>query len=445
MKRRLLWAFTCLTLVIPTLSSGAVTLVEKDEWKVQMGGFVETDFVRDSKRSFTEVVGNNAVDRDGSFKGDNPRMQSSIRNSRLAFTVLPPEQNEWKTKGYFEFDLLGYDPSVSTAAPTQSEGSFYSNPTMRVRHGFLNAEKNGWTILAGQYWTLFGWQPTYVVTTASVPPGPGVIYQRTPQVTFMKNMMLGETSKLQVGASIARPSQRDAGTPNLDAGVKYSFSGLSAGFASPSGDVKAEPMSIAVSGTMRSFATANSAAYTDGLTKTSGSGLAVDMSIPVLPSSDGKETANTLTLTGEMSAGTGYADAFPSWTGGLPQLPAGSGAANATNLDGGQGGYLTADPTSFQLVKLQSWNAQLQYHLPGDCASFVTLGHSELSASNLDVLLLATQATAYKKVSMNFVNVFHDFTAQIRGAVEYAKFTTTYLDDVTASDDRYQVSAYFRF
>ena len=37
------------------------------------------------------------------------------------------------------------------------------------------------------------------------------------------------------------------------------------------------------------------------------------------------------------------------------------------------------------------------------------------------------------------------FSTQIRGAIEYAKLTTHYVDTVSAHDDRYQINAYFRF
>src|SRR4051812_26689807 len=91
---------TMLRLVISLLNSEpahcAVTLLDKDEWKFQVGGFVETDMINDTTRSFTEVVGNGAVARSNTFAGDNGRTQFSVRNSRFAFTVLAPVQNGWK-------------------------------------------------------------------------------------------------------------------------------------------------------------------------------------------------------------------------------------------------------------------------------------------------------------------------------------------------------------
>lgn len=442
MKRSLAIAFSLFFLGISGASHATITLVEKDDWKVLTSGFVEMDAFRDSRRSFTEVIANSPVDRPGTFSGENGRMQFSVRNSRLAFTFLPPQQGEWKSKGYLEFDLIGYDPAPS--ATTQSEGSFLTNPTFRMRHAYIDMQNNGWEVIAGQYWTLFGWEPTYVLTTASVPPAPGTVYQRTPQLTGMKTCAIGEQGKLQSGVSIARPSQRDSSMPNIDAGVKFSWAGLGSGFSSYVGDAKVEPMSVALSGTMRQFSTATSANVADGMTKSNGTAFAVNAMLPILPSSDGKDLSNTITVTGEFSSGKGYADAFPGWTGGLAQLPSGAtGGASTSNIDAGQGGYDAGN--SYQLVKLQSWNAEVQYHFPTEMHSFATAGYTQLSSSNINGLGPAKTSPLYDRTGLYFVNLFHDLTPQVRVAVEYAKVTTHYVDDVSASDDRYQISGYLRF
>src|SRR4051812_21094156 len=211
-------AFLALTLTFlfsPIKANASVTLLDKDEWKVMLSGFAETDMINDNTRSLTEVAGNNPVDRLNSLAGDNGRTQFSVRNSRFAFTVLPPLQHDMKVKGYLEFDLLGYDPGVSTTQPTNTEASFYTNPTLRVRHAYVSSEKEGCQFLIGQYWTLFGWNPNYVMTTASVPPVSGNVYQRTPQVTFIHTSNWGEGDKIQYGLSVARPSERDSDIPNI--------------------------------------------------------------------------------------------------------------------------------------------------------------------------------------------------------------------------------------
>lgn len=432
-----------LALILWTSASHAtVTLLEKDEWKVMMSGFVEMDNILDSRRSLTEVAGSAPIDRPGTLAGDNGRLQSSLRNSRFAFTVLPPMQSDWKIKGYLEMDFLGYNPAPSTS---QSESAFFTNPTLRLRHSYLSGEKNGWTTLAGQTWTLFGWQPYYVMTTVSVPPAPGELYQRTPQITEVKAIELGESSRLQVAASLTRPSQRDSQTPNLDVGVRYAYAGFKAAFASPSGEINAEPTSVALSGTFRSFETPDSASAAAGKKIHNGNGVAFDLMLPILPAASKDDVGNSLTLTGEFSTGSGFGDEFPSWTANLAPMSAGSGAAGIagfTNLDAGQGGYDGGD--SFHLLTLQAWNAQLQYHLPGACRSFVNVGYGELKAYGLGGLVTFSK-TGYDRSSVLFVNYFHDVTKQIRVAAEYANFSTHYVDDVKAHDDRYQITGYFRF
>ena len=65
---------------------------------------------------------------------------------------------------------MGFDPPP----PATSETAFYTSPTLRVRHYYLQAEKDAWKLIAGQYWTLFGWQAAYVLPSLSVAPAPGV-------------------------------------------------------------------------------------------------------------------------------------------------------------------------------------------------------------------------------------------------------------------------------
>jgi hypothetical protein len=156
--------------LLKALSATAVTLVEKDEWKVNLGGFVELDNIYDSTRSLPETLGNAPINRPSTVKGDTPQTQISVRHSRFSFTILAPNFNEWKSKAYLEMDFLGYNPSPSTSAPTNSESSFYTTPTMRLRHGYMALEKSGWTLLLGQSWSFFGWDPYYVLSTVSPSP-----------------------------------------------------------------------------------------------------------------------------------------------------------------------------------------------------------------------------------------------------------------------------------
>src|ERR1700679_3151259 len=87
----------------------AQTLLDKDDWHIQLSGFVEFDSITDTTRSLLETPGNTPIDRAGTFNGSNGRTQFSIRNSRFALDVNAPPVDGVKSRGYLEMDFLGYD------------------------------------------------------------------------------------------------------------------------------------------------------------------------------------------------------------------------------------------------------------------------------------------------------------------------------------------------
>lgn len=455
MNTKLLGTVLAIVCLQATAAHATVTLLDSD-WKVTMSGFLETDMMHDSTRSYTEIIGNSPVLKHGTFGGDNGRTVFSDRNSRLNFTVTAPEQNGWKTKGVLEIDFLGYDPNggagtaTGTVTPGNSEASFYSNSTPRMRHAYLMAENSeAWQFIAGQAWSTFGWQPTYLPATISLPPVPGSLFQRTAQVTAVKTYNLNDKSSIKGLASLERPSQRDGNLPNIVIGAKYSLDTYRAGYASTYGDVKTEPMSVAISGNFKRFTTPNSTTSTGVENNYNGSAVAVDFMIPVLPAADKDSVGNTLMLTGEFSTGTGYADALPNWTGGLSQMPNtvnSAPMASTTDLDAGQGGYDAAG--NFSLVRLQTANLTLQYQLPSENRMFITAGYTQLTASNMGDMAgtATTVGGVYDKADLFFINFYRDISKVIRVAVEYDRGQSHYYADGTApTNDRYQASAWFRF
>lgn len=435
-----------------------LTLVEKDQWKFSMAGFAELDTIVDSTRSFTEVVGNGAVARPETLNGETGRTQMSIRNSRLDFILDAPETDGWKSKGFFEFDLLGYDPAPGTpTGAVNSEASFFNNPTFRVRHVYLAAEKDGWQLMGGQYWMLLGWQPYYFMPSIQPAPQPGMLYGRTSQVRGTKNWDVASDSTLQAAVGVMRPPQRDASYPGLEGGLRFAWSGRNSGFtAGATGAQKAQPMSVAVSGALREFempASPDMTVPTRDRVHLPGMALAVDALMPVLSSADGKDVSNTLTLGGEFTTGKGYGDQFASWTGGLPN-PLASGSSVTTlernvNIDGGIGAFDSSG--RFQLVNLQTFNAYFQYHLPSECRTWFSGGYGRLFSNNVDLLTVgATGKTAggsvpYHRTEALFGNVFHDLTKALRVGVEYAYTRTGYQDGEVAHNNRYQLSMWFLF
>lgn len=446
---------------LPVPAHAAVTLLDKDQWKVTMGGFVEMDTISDSVRSFTEVIGNTPVDRPETINGAVGRTQFSIRNTRLDFGVEAPEVDGWKTRGYLEFDLLGYDPGTtlksagggaSVAASTNTEGGFFDNPALRVRHAYISAESDGWQLMAGQYWALLGWQPDYFMPSVQVAPVPAMLYSRTPQLRAVKTLDVADGQTLQAAIGVMRPPQRDAEYPGLELGARWALASRASGFTGgASGAMKAQPMSVGISGAFRELSapqnpTATPSAANSASTDYPGTALAIDALIPVLASSDGKDVSNTLTLGGEFTVGTGYGDEFNSWTGNLPSpLNSGSSPYSNINLDAGIGGYNSAD--AFSLIHLTTWNTYLQYHLNQAARTAFALGASQLYSSNVDSLMSSSpgKVFTYDREQAAFVNMMHDFSDQIRVGVEYAFIRTTYSDGEMASDNRYQVSFWYIF
>src|SRR4051794_34174588 len=143
MGRNMRYCTAILLVMISQVSYSAVNLVEKDNWKIDVSGFLETDFFHDTTRSFAEVIGNSPVVPPN---GELGRTQFSVRNSRLAFNVMAPIYENWKSRGYMEFDLMGFDPAPGAS---NTEAGYFNNPTFRLRHGYVNTEKNGWQFLVG--------------------------------------------------------------------------------------------------------------------------------------------------------------------------------------------------------------------------------------------------------------------------------------------------------
>ena len=402
------------------------------KWKLDVGGFIALDAIKDSTQGIGEVIGNGPVARPGS-SGDRGRLQVSAKHSRIHLTLLPPIEDGWRSKGYLEGDFLGSSGAIS------SEQSFYSNGNFRIRHAYFNLEKDGWKFLVGQTSILFGFVPTYLLATVSVIPGPAQIYQRTPQLQAGKTIAISENQELEVTAAVTRPTQSESELPNLDLATRWKHRGRLGRMNLMSGESRLEPTSVALSGTFREFRTANPT--TLETSQTSGAALAINFLFPIIASNDLSETQG-LTFTASFTTGKGYADLLSGWSGNLSRFP--QNTNDPTRLDAGEGGYDAAGV--FNLVPIHTWNAQLQYHFASHHPTWMTAGVGKLWASDVANLgPVVTGRTLYNDVSFYFINLARDLTSQIRLAIEYSPKAVKYVDDVSARNDRYQLMALYRF
>jgi hypothetical protein len=101
------------------------------------------------------------------------------------------------------------------------------------------------------------------------------------------------------------------------------------------------------------------------------------------------------------------------------------------------------------LIHLATLNAQLQYTM--NEKNWLDAGYAQLYSSNVNSLvdpvtgLTSAGKNPYNREQVAFVNVFHDFTSQIRMGVEYDYTKTTYNDGWAGRNERYQASAWFFF
>lgn len=408
-------------------------------WRLLFSGFAELDLLQDTRPSFLEVANNFPVTGPDTPRGPKHRKQISIRNSRFNLTLLPPGQETWKTKIFTELDFMGNRLNYPL---WESRDLYYTDPALRFRHYYFSAEHDGWQFLVGQTWSLFGWQPTYQAATVSISPGPGTLSQRLKQfLTIRTYESFG--NKWQLGLAFSSAASKQGQIPNVDFGARYSSGSRASGFSSASGEIRMEPLSSALSGTFRKFGYGAVNSTSDDLHRVTAYAGAFNVLVPVIASSDGQSFANTLTFAGEYSRGTGYGGNFGGWSGNLPQFPWDSESVE-TYMNKGYGGFDSRG--KFHLFQLESFSAQLQYHFPGEKRFFSTLGVAALRSLNVRGLgPVPGGFVAYDQAGMSFLNLMHDFTKRIRGAIEYAHFTTKYIDGSEDFSDRYQLSFYFRF
>lgn len=428
---------------------------------VEVHGFAQADYISDSTMSFNETVGDGKVIIPGvtspatvaSRTGDNGFTQFSLRNSRISLAAKE-SASDWNFKGYIETDFLGIN---NGAAVGDNAYKFWSQPTLRMRHAYVEADQtDGWMIMAGQYWTLFGWNMDYVLSTVAEAPVMATAYERIPQLRIQKSFGDASGFQLQADISAEQPDQEISQVPTQLAGVRFLFNDMKGFFCSATGADKLMPLSLGISGRNALFV------WGDGLSKPIpdkldqsiwASAIAADVLIPVLPAAEGKDDPS-IVLTGEYTYGAGDtlpfngggfggSTAIGSYTSGAPALAAIPGNANSfTEIDNGavagKAGGLTP-------VQLQSFNGQIQITLPKSVGTIVSAGYGEIFCLNASIAQLGAAGPSYNDDANYFVNVMQDLSKSTRVALEYDTFMTHYVNGTQGTDNRLQLSTWYRF
>jgi hypothetical protein len=467
---------------------GVSLLVGK--WSTTLYGFVDADAIYDSTGSFNDLAGNSVVSRPGTYLGDNPRTQFSIRNSRLGFLMRAPQFHDVRASARIEMDFLGSNstPEANSQTVTNgaanaalpSEANFFTSPEPRIRHLFLKVENPIVDALFGQTWHLFGWQDAYHPNTVQYQGVPGELYSRTPQIRLSKTMK-SEDVTFDIAVAALRPPQRDSAVPEGAAAIHFAlnhWTGVQTQGATGTGIM---PASIAVSGDVRSFALPNynsSASNSDQYTSERACGaIAVDAFIPVIPG-DKAHMGNSLSILGEFVDGTGIADLYTGLTGGVgsPSLPSTISAVTTTTNAAGKGAagvasgtpetivttttpaplvdpglvYYDQFPTAsgdhtVHFIQWMTIRGGIQYYLPGLDGNMWVSANVAYVASNNDAQFGINPATTLKYMDWFDVNLMGNVTPAVRLGIEYANYSQHYNDEILAVDHRVQGSAFYIF
>jgi type II secretory pathway pseudopilin PulG len=406
---------------------------------LRLYGFVEADSIYDTTQSFTEEPDSNLVQKPSSILGQRSREQMSVRDSRLGLELdIPTTDSGWKTNGVIEVDFLGDNAENANPGTTpnpQTERDYYNNPSLRVRHAYVDLSKGEFDSKIGQYWSLFGWQPFYFPGEASVLASQGMLYRRFIQARVMDTRAISDGWTLETAADAAKPPEANSGSPEWQGGVRIASTKLT-GASINGAATTMVGLSAALTGVLIPIRTANIGSPT-------GQGAAFDFLVPIIPSSDGKSRDNTLIWAGEAAAGTGIGGLeYAGLALGVPGVTAATPGADGA-IDSGMGGLDSSG--NFELLRVRVFRSHLQYSLGKWAAS---IGYAQVEGRNLDRFSFGTNTNGLApKIQYGYVSAMYDPLAWLRFAGEVSQMRDTYDDPANryATNNRYQLSAYFIF
>ena len=449
------------------------------DWKLTIYGFAEADGMWDSTRSFNDGLNNNVVAHPTMQANRNPRLQATIRNSRLGFKAESPEFHGIRPSAVLEFDLFGNQPSVNSGGGSPgvasgtgatTEAAYFNNAAFRVRHAYLKIEDDFVDAVVGQTYYLLGWQNYFFGASCGFLGLPNELFNRTAQLRLSHTFAWNRAS-LDIAAGAFRPAQRDAGVPDGQAGLRLTINHWK-GITTPgSGGTDARAASIGVSGMVRQFKVDPHAPLPASPTPLIGWALAANVLLPIIPARDGTDRGNALTLTGEFVIGTGDADQYTGMTAGAT-MPNAYGLPPGTNIDY-TGAAVPADSTfaaplvgrpytpnvdpglvafdridGVHTINWQTFIFGLQYYLPPTGRVFVSGNYSQGKSNNI--------ASFYPPVapgqpwinslgvfqSSRYVdgNIFFDLTPAVRMGLSYQRVDQKLADGTNVHNNRCEMT-----
>jgi len=443
---------------VPVLATAAPGV--QSAWRTKLYGFIEFDAAHDTTQAYNDLGGwgSTALPLAYTYAGSHGRTQFTARNSRLGVFVNAPDYGGVRSSATLEADFMGNQPSDA------AESALITNGAFRLRVASLLLQTDYVDVLAGQAWALFGFEPFFLPASPFLLPVPGEVFKRDAQVR-VSHTFKSSGVDFEIGASANRPPQRDSEVPDIQAGLRLALNGWQ-GIHTPGTDGQRlvgpsrSPVTIAVSGAGRRFRTTNfqgtaAGTFPDPRSSDSatGYGLVADALIPVIPAASAEDRGNALTLTGQFSTGTGYADLLGGLVsnGGGPATPSAAYPAIPNSPDkyapNIQSGLVTFDNTgNLHTIDWQTFLVGLQYYLPPSGRVSISGNFAQAHSGNVAKWADPGQVSSiYTKTRYFDANLFWDVTPAIRTALSYQYLEQQFAHGDKAHNVRTELSAFFFF
>ncbi len=409
-------------------------------------GYLEGDAIHDTQRAVTDGYGGHPVlNLPGTVPGDNGRTVFSSRGTRLGLRFAAPEVSGVRVRGNFEMDFVGNSPfNPNARPPVGTETAFFTNATPRIRHGLMQVDSDIVTFWIGQTWNVMAFEAAFLPTSVQSQGLPGQLFGRNPQIRLSR-IFDAKVFSVEVVAAALRPPQENAEVPDLQGGIKLNLPGWTGVQSIGSTSTTISPASVAVTGAWRTFklatAAAVSGANTKSTTSVTGTAIAVDAFVPVLPAKERGGLA--ISLLGEATTGSGYSDLFSGLTGGagVGQPTGVSAATYATfqDLDPGTAGWDTNG-----ILRTVNWrtlllDAQISY------GKVILAGnYSNVYSDNVQLFTPAATGNWYQQTWWD-ANLIVDPWPGVRFGLEYARTLQRRVGGALANNSRLFLAGFFLF
>jgi hypothetical protein len=414
-------------------------------WQMGFYGWVELDTIYDTTQSFSETVLNQNISRPNTIAGDNPRYQATPKDSRIGYKVAAPAFGDLKASAQMEADFFGVVPSNAT------QDQSYTYAGIRLRQYYAKLETPVVDLLVGQTFDLFGWGGQgFFPNTPHNLGVMGEVFHRNVQLR-LSHVFETQPLSVEIAAAGVRPATRDSGTPDVQAGLKFTFNGWQGASAQGPRPAKSAPAALGLSAVGRRLAVTDFQSLAGDPQIARGWGAVVSLFLPIIPSR-GKDLSNTFSVTGEVSTGTGIADLYLTLNGGVlfPSLPNPKNVlpapAYTPNIDNG---IVTFDADGkLRTINWQGLMVNAHYHLPFREGKMLSLSgtYSQVRSNNAMALTPRQgQYFVWDKGRNIDGTLWWSITPAFQMALSYQMMQQTYGDGVIAKNNRAEAAWWFFF